>query len=142
MQESFLVGLQAGDDLLAAITEAFRQRSIRKAAFTLIGATSRAVVGYYHRVTKEYKTRELDGIYEIVACVGNVSEKGGEVFVHAHIVLADENHVCVGGHLMPGTVIFVGELYGAPVPGPVPVRILNETTGLAMWADSSQGSGR
>ena len=136
MQEPFLVALSAGDDLLGAITQAFRERLMRKAAFNLIGATTRAVVGYYDAVARDYKTRQFDEFQEIVACMGNVSEKDGDIFVHAHIVLAGENYGCVGGHLMPGTVIFVGELYGFPVPGPVPVRIFNETTRLALWAQS------
>ena len=142
MDESFLVRLPTGDDLLEAITRAFRERSVRKATFTVIGATSRAVLGYYDQDAKEYRMKPFDLPQEIVAYMGNVSEKDGEIFVHAHIVLAGEDYTCVGGHLMLGTVIFAAELAATPVPGPVPVRLFDETTKLALWSQSSEESGR
>src|SRR5271157_1398300 len=137
MDDPFLVRLPTGDDLFEAITRVFRERSVRKATFTVIGATSRAVLGYYDQDVKEYRMKAFDVPQEIVACMGNVSEKDGEVFVHAHIVLADEDYACVAGHLMLGTVIFAAELSATPVPGPVPVRVFDETTRLALWSQSS-----
>ncbi len=69
--------------------------------------------------------------------MGNVSEKDHEIFVHAHITLADENYRCVGGHLMPGTEIFAAELYATPLVGKIPVREFDQPTGLTLWADFS-----
>lgn len=136
MGEPFLVRLPQGDDLLDAITSAFRERSIRKAGFSVIGLLSRSVLGYYDENSRRYNTREFEDPLEIVSCLGNVSEKDGEILVHGHIVLAGADYRCVGGHLMPGCVIFAGELYGAPVPGPVPVRRFDEATGLYLWSAS------
>ncbi len=34
--------------------------------------------------------------------------KDGEIFVHAHITLADRKGRAYGGHLMPGTMVFAG----------------------------------
>jgi predicted DNA-binding protein with PD1-like motif len=134
MTEPFLARLPKGEDLLDALTQAFRDRLITKASFSLIGAVSRAVLGYYDPVSREYKEQEFQGPLEVVSCVGNVSEREGEVFVHAHAVLGTEDFDCVGGHLMPGTTIFAAELHGIPLPGPVPVREFDEATGLALWS--------
>lgn len=137
MKEPFLLPLPMGDDLLDALTRAFRDRSIRKAAFNVIGAVSHAVLGYYDPNIRQYENKDFRGAVEIVSCMGNVSEKDHEIFVHAHITLADENYRCVGGHLMPGTEIFAAELYATPLVGKIPVREFDQPTGLTLWADFS-----
>jgi uncharacterized protein len=132
MGEPFLVGLPKGDDLLEAITTVFRELSLRKAAFTVIGAVTRATLGYYG-ASHHYANRDFQGMYEIAACMGNVSERDGEIFVHAHIVLSGEDYQCIGGHLMPGTEIFAAELFATPIPGSPLVRRFDEATGLKLW---------
>jgi len=46
---------------------------------------------------------------EISSCLGNISLKDGEIFVHAHVTLADKEGRVLGGHLAPGTIIFAAE---------------------------------
>jgi uncharacterized protein len=134
MQESFLVRLPKGDDLLEAITRVFQEKSIRKASFQVIGAVDRAVLAFYDTVERQYKNQDFPEPLEIVACLGNVSERDGEIFVHAHATLAGKDFRCVGGHLMPGTPIFAAELFAVPVPGEVLVRRFDEPTGLTLWS--------
>jgi uncharacterized protein len=134
MQDSFLIRLPHGADLLEAITNTFRERGVRKASFTLIGALTHCIMGYYDPVARRYESREFPGNWEIVSCMGNVSEKDNDIFVHAHIVIAGEDYQCMGGHLMPGSSIFAAELYATSVPGTVPVRAFDEPTGLALWS--------
>lgn len=134
MEEPFLARLPMGDDLVRAITRVFREKLVRKAAFNVIGAVTSVTLGYYD-VSRQYLNKEFKGMFEIVSCMGNVSEKDGEIFVHAHIVLAGKDYQCFGGHLMPGTEIFAAELFGMPLSGKVPVRQFDEPTGLALWPD-------
>jgi hypothetical protein len=136
MSEPFLTRLPMGEDLLKAISDAFRDRAIRKATFTAIGAVTHAVLGFYNTETREYVNKEVSGQFEIAACSGNVSEKDGEIFVHAHVILSGADYQCLAGHLQPGTTIFAAELHGIPVPGSVPVRTFDEPTGLALWGNS------
>lgn len=91
-------------------------------------------MGFYDPVAGEYDTLEFHEQLEILSCTGNVSEKDGEIFVHAHALFSGKEYLCVGGHLMPGTIIFAAELWGNPVPGPTPVRKFDEPTGLALWS--------
>jgi len=134
MQETFLVRLPKGDDLLEAITRVFKEKSIRKASFQVIGAVDRAVLAFYDTVERQYKSQEFPEPLEIVSCMGNVSERDGEIFVHAHATLAGKDFRCVGGHLMPGTPIFAAELFAVPVPGERLVRRFDEPTGLTLWS--------
>lgn len=136
MEEPFLARLPMEEDLLEAVTGVFRERSVRKAGFNLIGAVRKAVLGYYDPDSREYRSKEFQGPLEVVACMGNISEKDGEIFVHAHAVLSGEDYVCIGGHVMPGTVIFAAELHGTPLPSRAAVREFDEPTGLALWSES------
>ncbi len=61
MKEPFLLPLPMGDDLLDALTRAFRDRSIRKAAFNVIGAVSHAVLGYYDPNIRQYEKQGFQG---------------------------------------------------------------------------------
>jgi uncharacterized protein len=135
MNEAFLARLPKGDDLLAALTGVFQHRRMRKAGFTVIGALDGCVLGFYDPIGRRYESTEVPGPLEIVSCMGNVSEKDGEIFVHAHIVVAGEDCHSRGGHLMPGSSIFAAELFATPVPGTVPVRTFDEPTGLALWSE-------
>ena len=135
MEEPFMARLPKGDDLLEAITRVFRERSISKAAFNVIGAVEGAVVGFYDTKAFQYRNVAFDGALEIVACMGNVSIKDGEIFIHAHITLSTEDCRCVGGHLMPGTPIFAAELFAHPVAGEPKVRVFDGPTGLTLWSE-------
>jgi uncharacterized protein len=133
MGDSFLVGLRRGEDLLGALNSLFRSRGTTNAAFNVIGVVSHAILGFFDPSIRQYRTKGFSGHHEIVSCMGNVSEKDGEPFVHAHIVLAGEDFGCLGGHLMPGTVIFVSEVAVFPMSGPALARKLDEQTQLALW---------
>ncbi len=135
MEKSFLARLPKGDDLLEAITRVFRERSTSKAGFNVIGAVDRAVVGFYDTRARQYRNLDFEGPLEIVACMGNVSIKDGEIFVHAHIILSTEDCRCLGGHLMPGTPIFAAELFAHPLEGEPRVRAFDDATGLELWSE-------
>lgn len=134
METGFLARLPKGADLLDAITTEFRSRSLKKAGFSLIGALESAVIGYYDTSGRVYNYREFAGPLEIVSCIGNVSEKDGEIFVHAHIVISGEDFVCYGGHLASGSPIFAAELCATELPGFVPKRGFDDPTGLFLWS--------
>ena len=134
MEKPFMVRLPMGEDLLDAITKAFQERSVRKASFNVIGAVSGCVLAYYDGKAREYRTREFGDLLEIVSCMGNVSEKDGEIFVHAHMCISGHDYQCYGGHLMRGAPIFAAELFAVPLGGTVPVREFDEPTGLFLWS--------
>jgi uncharacterized protein len=136
MGQQFLARLPKGLDLLDAITDEFRSRSVRSGAFNLIGALTKAVIGFYDPNEQKYSFKEFNEDLEIVSCIGNISEKDGEVFAHAHILVADQNFQCFGGHLGPGSIIFASELWGMEIPGHIMRREYDQATGLMLWAKS------
>lgn len=135
MSEPFFARLPKDADLLDSITGAFKERSISKASFTLIGAVEGAILAYYDHQERTYKSKQFSGLMEITSCSGNVSFKDGQIFVHAHIILAGHDFQCYGGHLMQGAKIFAAELHGVPVSGETPERKFDDPTGLFLWAE-------
>lgn len=135
MDTGFLARLPKGADLLESLTNEFKARSFSKGCFSLIGALDKAVMGFYDPVARVYNYREFEGPLEIVSCIGNVSEKDGEIFVHAHMVISGEDFLCYGGHLAAGCPIFAAELSAAPISGAAPKRGFDDPTGLFLWAE-------
>ena len=107
---TFIGRFQFKADLLASIAELCKKENIRLGTFSVIGAVNGVKLGYYKQDVKKYvDCVSLDKTLEITSCIGNISLKDSEVFVHAHITLADHEGHCYGGHLMTGSSIFVAE---------------------------------
>jgi uncharacterized protein len=133
-KEKLIGKLAYGSDLLEEITRVCSERNIRLAWFEALGAVQKACVSFYDQKAHEYRPVEIDRPLEITNLVGNVSLKGGDPFVHAHITLADSEGHAFGGHLAPGTVVFACEFTLESLDGPVLERAFDDTTGLSLWA--------
>ena len=134
MTAPLLLRLPTDADLLAALTTACAEASIRRGAVQVIGALRRAVTGYYHQDAKRYDRHLLDEPLEILAGLGNVSLKDNAPFVHLHLTLGRADGSCLGGHAMEGCVIFAAEALITPVAGEPLTRVLDKATGLPLWA--------
>lgn len=102
------------------------------ATFTAIGALKYAKLGFYDQKKHEYLETLLSTPQEIASCVGNISIKDCEPFVHAHAVLADQNCNTKAGHLHEGKV-FAAEVQLTELLGEKLVRKNDAVTGLSLW---------
>lgn len=126
--------LPKGGDLLGELTRVCREAEISLGEVRAIGAVERARIGYYDMAAREYKWLDLDRELEILSLLGNVSFKDGEVFVHAHVVLGDDQGRARGGHLAEGAPIFACEFAVQEYISPAPfTREFDEPTGLLLW---------
>jgi predicted DNA-binding protein with PD1-like motif len=128
-----LARLERGDDLLEALGALCRSHGVQAGVIHAIGAVERAVIGYYDQRAGRYDELPIPRGMEIANLQANVSIKDGEPFVHAHVTLAGADGRCVGGHLMPGTIVFACELQLRILEGEAPVRGPDAATGLALW---------
>ncbi len=128
-----LTGLPHNSDLLEAITDLARREKISTGTIMAIGAVQRARIGYYDQSAREYREQDIEEPMEITSCLGNISLKDGEIFVHAHVTLADREGRVMGGHLCAGTIIFAAECRIAEFKGESLKRGYDETTGLSLW---------
>ena len=107
---SFLARLDHGAEIIGQIADVARERRIRAAAISTVGALTRADLGFYDQTGQEYRVRAVEEPVEIASCTGNISLIEGEPFVHSHAVLADSSGRVLAGHLVRGT-IFAAELF-------------------------------
>lgn len=133
MPQSVLFRLPKGGDLIEEITKVAEGLGMRRGLVQVIGALERAGLGYYRQDSREYEAHEVTEPVELLSGLGNVSLKDGQVFVHLHLVLSDKTGACLGGHAMPGCVIFAGECALLPMEGADLVREYDEETGLFLW---------
>lgn len=131
---TFIGRFDAGKDLLEELNNFCKGNNIRLGIFNLVGAVRNAKLGYYDQKEKKYTgCVEFDKKLEITSCTGNISIKDGEIFVHAHITLADREGKAFGGHLMPGTEIFAAEYSIQEFTGKDLIRGKDDITGLPLW---------
>jgi predicted DNA-binding protein with PD1-like motif len=102
-----LARMVPGDDVLKTIEAVANKHGVRSGQLNLIGAIAGAKLGYFDVKKKEYKHFSVDEDLEVVSCMGNISTHDDSLVVHAHIILADEEGRCHGGHLLPGCTVSV-----------------------------------
>jgi predicted DNA-binding protein with PD1-like motif len=139
--ERLLMGrLSRGGDLLGELMDVCGREKISLGRVEVIGAVERARLGYYHQVSKEYRTLALNEPLEIASFQGNISVRDDGPFVHAHITLANERGMTFGGHLLSGSVVFAAEFIIETFTGPSFVRTFDEDTGLHLWQKTGEAS--
>ena len=128
----FLVRVKHDSEIIKFVTELAKKNAIMTATFTAIGALKWAKLGFYDQEKHEYSETSLLTPQEIASCMGNISIKEGEPFVHAHAVLADQNGNIKAGHLLEGKV-FAAEIHLTELIGEELVRKNDAVTGLSLW---------
>jgi len=128
-----LCGLPHGGDLLGEIEKLARREGVKTGSVTVIGAVQAARVGYYDQETHDYLETAFEEPLEICSCLGNISLKEGEVFVHAHVALASRDGRVIGGHLAAGCKIFAAECLLEELAGEELERLPDRETGLSLW---------
>ena len=129
----FIGSLPQGGDLINSTEEFCKKALIQMATFSVIGAVSSATIGAYDQKQQVYVTFKEEAPFEIVSCIGNVSLKDGKPFIHAHILLADEQGKTIGGHLFSETIIYAGEINLQELTGKPMERTYDSNTGLMLW---------
>lgn len=129
-EQTFVVRLDPGEEILAALSDLCRREQIGLASVTGLGAVSEAVLGVFDTEAKQYYSREYQGLYEIASLTGTVTQKDGNPYLHLHAVIGNPvSGECHGGHLNRGLISATGELMVTAVNGQVGRR-MDEAVGL------------
>ena len=125
--------LEKGDDVLEGLTEFCVQHGVAAGSIQALGLLERGRLRFYDQATAAHHETAFEEGMEIASLVGNISSKDGGVFLHCHVVLADRQGRCFGGHLITGNTAFVCEFTIMALEGTVPERTHDEATGLILW---------
>lgn len=128
----YVIRLEKGEEIVESIKKLCEKEDIKLGTISGIGATNRAVIGLFETNTKEYHSKELTGDMEITSLVGNISQMNGEVYLHIHINLANEENKVFGGHLTSAIISATGEIVIDIIEGVVD-RKFDEEVGLNLF---------
>ena len=128
---NFLFRIPEGRDFVEFINQFAKQNHVLIGTLSAIGTLRNPKIGYFDEGRKEYKVLSLEGTYEVVSLLGNISLKDGEPFAHIHVALGDPEGRVYGGHLISGEV-FVAEVFVQELLGELLERKPQEN-GLALW---------
>ena len=125
----YLLRLHRGFRVNESLIEFLEAQKIESGCLQAIGAIEDIELGYYFLDQKKYGRQKLEGVWEVVSFMGNISFLDGKTFVHAHAMLSDENMNSRGGHFFEGLVAVTLEVYIQPFPDRIN-REFDEETGL------------
>ena len=96
---SHALRLLPGADLKEAIKQYVKEKHIEAGwIISCVGSLTK----YNIRFANLPQGTSANGYFEIISLTGTVSKNG----LHIHICVADENGKTVGGHLLPGCIIY------------------------------------
>lgn len=128
--------LPKGVDLLKGLGEVVRERSIKVGLVWAIGALESLSYAYYDQKEQRYLEEHLKKELEILSLIGNISQREGMSFIHAHITVSDKSNTW-GGHLLEGSKVFAVEYHILELKGPDLIRAFDVETGLFLWQKRS-----
>jgi predicted DNA-binding protein with PD1-like motif len=139
INQVYLIRAEHDSELIQFLTAFSKKQVISIATFTAIGALKNANLSFYNQSTHAYEEHSLTYPIELASCLGNISLKDGQPFVHAHAVLSDSKGNTFAGHLTSG-IVFAAEIHIFDLTGPKLNRMYDPTTDLSLWSINSEQS--
>jgi uncharacterized protein len=130
----FALVFERGEEVSGGLLRFARERELRAASFTAIGALQDVVLGYWDREIKDYQRIPIREQVEVLSLVGNVAlGPDGAPRIHAHIVVGKSDGSAHGGHLLEGRVFPTLEVVLEESPATLQ-RKTDPDTGLPLLA--------
>lgn len=133
--------MPGGEDLTAGVVTFCREAGVHAAVFSVLGTVAAYTIGAFDPVQQVYVTESETAAFDIVACRGNVSMKGPDLFVRAHICLADVRGRVLAGRLFSETPVREAEIELLEITGPVFDRRYDSSLGLDLWPSLAPEAG-
>ncbi|MEM3832772.1 MAG: DNA-binding protein [Thermoprotei archaeon] len=130
--KSHIIKLNKGEDIIEQIKEIARKLNIKAGFFFGIGAFEELRIAFYDQKKKKYEENIFTEELEMTSIIGNISIDENDVFIHCHVNAGDRNSIIVGGHVLPGSKVFAGELFLIEISGEELIRIHDNATGLKL----------
>jgi len=101
---TFIVVLSRDEDPMALLKAFAIEHRLGASHFTAIGAFSTAIVGYFDYDAKRYHHIAINEQVEVLSMIGDITIRGDQPNVHAHVVLGKADGTAHGGHLIRAAV--------------------------------------
>ncbi|MCT8975250.1 DNA-binding protein [Clostridium sp. CX1] len=129
---NWVIRIDKGEEIVSNIKEICEKNNIKAGFISAIGAADKVKIGLFNTNTKVYHSETLSGDFEITNLTGNVSRKDGEVYIHLHITVSDEEYKAYGGHLNEAWISGTCEMLLTEVDGEIG-RQFDDNSGLNIF---------
>lgn len=104
------IRLDIQDEIISCIQEICRKEKIQCALVSGIGFSEEVTLRTYSQTENTFHFHTFHESMEITNITGNVITTKNNIFPHIHIMLADQNMLIHGGHLVSCLIGATGEL--------------------------------
>lgn len=129
VNDHYVIRLQRTESVHEVLHTFLQEQGITAGTLQAIGAVEQPTISFYELATKTYNKQTLNGEYEVLSLLGNISLKDGKPFAHMHITLGDSTFATIGGHLNDAIVSITLEVIITPLATTLN-RVFDEETGL------------
>lgn len=137
---SYVVRLDRGEEVVESLTALCRQENIRLGSISGLGAVNDVTLGAFNHDKFLFESARYTGTLEMASCVGNISTKDGEVYLHLHATVGNPvNNECHGGHLSRAVISLTGEFILQSLEGTVE-REYSPEIGLNLFRFTDAGN--
>ncbi|MCS7183889.1 MAG: DNA-binding protein [Patescibacteria group bacterium] len=91
--------MEPKEELFSSLLNFSKKEKIKSGFFYGLGACQKCVIGSYDFRKKKYLWKKINQPMEICSLIGNLTLKENELFLHIHVVLADNKLKSFSGHL-------------------------------------------
>ena len=130
--DNYIIRIDRGEEVISSLIKLCEEEKIMLGEVSAIGACDYVKVGLYDVEQKVYKSKKLVGQMEITSLIGNISTKDGEVYLHLHINVCDNEMRVFGGHLNECRISATCEMIVKTIDGKVN-RKLDGSIGLNLF---------
>ena len=124
-----IYNLKRGDSFPEEVIKIAEREGISTAVLNAIGGVEKLKLAYYNMKEKRYEEHEYSEFMEVAGIVGNITQKEGKPFLHAHGTFGRRDMSVIGGHVMAATVCPILEVIITPTDNRA-LRHFDEEFGL------------
>ena len=128
--EKIVVRLNPGEEVAECIREVCRNEKVALGEVSGLGAACEVELGVFDTGEKKDYGKSFKGIYEIASLTGNITQQGGNPYLHLHMVIGNPlEGECHGGHLNRAVISATAEIFITVLDGTAGRR-MSESIGL------------
>lgn len=132
-----IITFEKGEHYKESFEEFLEETGIESAFFSGVGGFLEAELAYYDLEDEKYISKNFDdGPYEVTNLTGNISTQDGEIVIHNHVTLGDEDYNSIAGHLNNAVVGGTLEIYLKIIDGDALKREEDKDTGLDLLVEN------
>ncbi|MDV3244146.1 MAG: DUF296 domain-containing protein [Nitrososphaerales archaeon] len=121
--------LNSGASFVDEILKIAKKERIKTGRVEAIGGVNQLKIAFFNHHSKKYEEHDYDEFLEVTGILGNITQKDGKPFLHAHGTFGRRDTSVIGGHMLSATVFPFMEVVITPTKNTA-TRRFDEETGL------------